>query len=300
MIELKKCFSVALPNFLLTTLAIAAIIPTTADASVAFPRVKSVKVHRPFQVRRIDGRVITLKPESTAPTDLSGLPKPQGVDTSLCGDLSAKDGDRLIKQVNRIVELTRLGLLLDKEQRKTLTPAEKTLVKTSPRCEPFIPFLSVIAEALSKKVPEKIYEVSQMKFTAGWFETPVLEILLDDWVLDSGSKLHLTLPQHSYWSAGFVPAASTGQGIALLIEDLGEDAEPDRGSESEGWERCTTPDGRPGRRYSTSSPVYYQHNWRLTFASAAGKRLMTIMATTSRAENEGSEGHCRPFRRRHH
>jgi hypothetical protein len=287
-----------LSRFLLSISAACILISTTSEASVTLISVKSVKVHRPFQVRRIDGRVITLKPESTAPTDLSGLPQPQGADSRLCGDLTSREIDRLNKQIDMIVALTRLGLQLDREQRKTLTRDEITLVKKSPRCEPFIPYLSLIAEVLIKKPQEKIYEVRQMQFTGGFFETPVLELMLDDWILDRGSRVYLSLPQLSYWSAGFIPAASTGQGVALLIEDLGENDEPDRGDESEGRERCTTPDGRPGHRYSTSKSVYYHRNWRLTFANSAGKRLMTAMITTLRTENEGREGPCRPFRRR--
>lgn len=274
------------------------LIALQAQANVEFPRVKSVTVHRAFQLRRIDGRMVTLKPESTAPADLSGLPKAVDADQSLCGDLDSQQPKRLLRQTSMMLELSKIGHALDDGKRKRMTPTEIAFVKTAPRCEPFTPLLAIIAEALSTKTPEKSYEVVQMKFTSDFFQTPILELLLDDWILDRGSKVHLALPGFGYWSAGGAQATSTGQGVSVVIKDLGEDAEPDRGGGSEGWERCRTDDGRPGRRYYTSEPVYFHRNWRISFANSAGKRLMTIIAATQRTENEGRTGECWPIR--HH
>lgn len=278
------------------TLLFAATSPASAGTTLL--SLKSAQVLRPLQLRRIDGRLAKLVPDSDTPPDLSGLPRPKGADASLCGDFDSKQRERLLRQTQRLLDLSKLARALEDEGRRTLTREETALVETSPRCEPFLPFLGNIAEILSPRQREKTYEVSQLSLKGGFLQSPVLELLLDDWVLDSGSRAQLSMGRLRGWGPGYVPANATGQNLAVTIEDLGEDYEPPiEGGENDGWERCTTPDGRPGRRHYTYDPVYHHRYWRLTFTDAAGRRVMELMATTQRTEDNGSHGECWPLRR---
>jgi hypothetical protein len=272
---------------------------------------KSVKVLRPISLRRIDGKVVTLKPEVHAPADLRGLPAPEGADESLCGELGDGDADTISRRTKAFTDL--IHLVTERiGNDHALAPDEIAFLKTIPRCEPFLNMLGLLANSLSPApAGPKQYALDQLHYEAKTFEAPRLELWLDDWLEDGNSKVVFAVPGLHRWGAGSFDAGETGRAIGLTIEDQGESPEPLEGSAVEGRETCTTTDTVrecdrngcheetklvPGHKRYTYAPVYWDHNWKLTFTAPGGERLMEVQATTLRTEDRGDSGTCYPDR----
>lgn len=294
--------------FTRSSLLLLSLLSPNAFAGYESPSVKSVKIFKAFQLKRIDGRSVTLRPP-VAPK-LGALPAPTNADKSLCGPFKAENPDLVLRQTRHMLELSKLSRSL--EGRTRLTASEIALIRSTPRCEPHLAFLQLIAQALGGPQEEEV-TVEQLVFDSGFLKKGQLQLLLTDWIRDEGAKVNFALPGLSNWKAASISAAATGRGIGVRIQDLGEGSEPLEGGGSEGRASCTVSvpvkrcerrgecttdyEDRPGYRYYQTSPVYYHRAWKITFTAANGAKLMEVQAETSRAEDYGDEGECRPSRR---
>jgi|GEM_PF-4548235 len=115
-------------------------------ARISDESIDDVTINKDFNLRASDGSVLKFLSRGSK-ADLSGLPPAENADTSLCDKQPEFD---------MFIGITQIGLdLMDKY--RPLNETEIALIKRTPRCEPYISGLNMIAAVIryNSKAPGK-------------------------------------------------------------------------------------------------------------------------------------------------